>query len=470
MLRYPMNTFRPYWFDEALKREGAPQPRPLTEDITADVCIVGGGYTGLWTALELKERQEDLDVVVIEQDLCGHGASGCNGGCVLTLATKFLSLSRFYGRDEARRLVLASEAAVRHLSEFTQVHRIACDLRLDGALYIATNPAQVGAMRPVMTALQAEGISSWSPRTVEEARELAGTRRILEAFHSPCAGSVQPASLVRGMLRVAREKGIRVFEGTPMTRLDSTRSPQVYTPHGRIASKKVVLAINAWMATTFPQFARSIVVVSSDMGITPPIPQLLDRIGLVHGASICDLRIFVHYFRTTTDGRLMLGKGGNTFAFRSRMIPSFFQPSLYEQQIVGAMRSFYPKLRDIELVQAWNGGSDRSRTGFPFFGRLNGHPDIFYGFGYSGNGVTQSVLGGKILASLTLDANDQWSRCGFVGGPRGLFPPEPVRWLGAMTVRNAIRRKEAAEDAGRAPRWLDTRLARFAAAAGKADK
>jgi glycine/D-amino acid oxidase-like deaminating enzyme len=341
-----MTTFRPYWFDEALKREGDPQPRPLMEDIRADICIVGGGYTGLWTALELKARREDSNVVVIEQDLCGYGASGCNGGCVLTLATKFLSLSRFYGRSEARRLVLASEAAVRYLSEFTQANGIDCDLRLDGALYIATNPAQIGTMRPVLTALQAEGISSWTERTVEQARQFAGTGRILEAFHSPFAGSVQPALLVRGMLRVARAKGVRVFEGTPMTRLEPTRPPQVRTPHGRIVADKVVLAINAWTASALPQFARSIVVVSSDMGITPPIPQLLDRIGLVHGASVCDLRIFVHYFRTTTDGRLMLGKGGNTFAFRSRMIPSFFQPSRYGQQIVSAMRSFYPELRE----------------------------------------------------------------------------------------------------------------------------
>jgi putative aminophosphonate oxidoreductase len=465
-----MTTFRPYWFDEALKREGDPQPRPLMEDLRADICIVGGGYTGLWTALELKARREDLNVVVIEQDLCGYGASGCNGGCVLTLATKFLSLSRFYGRSEARRLVLASEGAVRYLSEFTQANGVDCDLRLDGVLYIATNPAQIGTMRPVLTALQAEGISSWTERSVEQARQFAGTGRILEAFHSPFAGSVQPALLVRGMLRVARAKGVRVFEGTPMTRLEPTRPPQVRTPHGRIVADKVVLAINAWTASALPQFARSIVVVSSDMGITPPIPQLLDRIGLVHGASVCDLRIFVHYFRTTTDGRLMLGKGGNSFAFRSRMIRSFFEPSRYAQQIVGAMRSFYPDLQGISLVQAWNGGSDRSRTGFPVFDRLNGHPDICYGFGYSGNGVAQSVLGGKILASLALDAHDEWSRCGFVGGPRGLFPPEPVRWLGAMTVRNAIRRKEAAEDAGRIPRRLDTRLARFAAAAGKADQ
>ena len=115
------NKFRPFWFDQALKQEGEPQANPLTENISADVCIIGGGYTGLWTAFELKERQPDLDIVIIDKDLCGYGASGCNGGCVLTLATKFLSLSKFYGKEEAKRLVIESEKAVDHLENFTKI-------------------------------------------------------------------------------------------------------------------------------------------------------------------------------------------------------------------------------------------------------------------------------------------------------------------------------------------------------------
>ena len=152
------------------------------------------------------------------------------------------------------------------------------------------------------------------------------------------------------------------------------------------------------------------------------------------------------------------------------MIPSFFSPSGYEDQIKQAIERFYPKLKSVKLEQSWNGGSDRSTTGFPFFGNLDGHPNIHYGFGYSGNGVTQSWLGGKILASLCLNADDEWSRCGFVGGPRGYFPSEPIRWVGSLLVRNAIRRKECAEDAGRIPSRFDNCMARFAASAGKTDK
>lgn len=465
-----MNTFKPYWYDQALKAEGNPEATPLKEAIVTDVCIIGGGYTGLWTALELKQREPDLKIVIIEKNLCGYGASGCNGGCVLTLATKYLSLCKFYGKEEAKRLVKASEDAVDHIKHFTERYGIDCDLRIDGAQYIATNEAQIGAMDPVMEALEANGINSWKKQPLDEAKRFAATDDIREAFYSGKAGSVQPALLVRGMARVARGQGIRIYEETPMSRLIESSPPEVITPEGSIKARKVVLAINAWMATEYKQFERSIAVVSSDMAITEPVPELLDELNLKHGASICDSRIFVHYFHTTSDGRIMMGKGGNTFAYGSKMIPSFFAPSRYEKQVKKAISRFYPKLQGVKIDQAWNGGSDRSTTGFPFFGNLNKHPDIHYGFGYSGNGVTQAYLGGKILASLCLNADDEWSQCGFVGGPRGHFPPEPIRWLGAMMVRNAIRRKEAAEDAGEKPAQFDTFMARFAKGAGKADK
>ncbi len=465
-----MNSFQPYWFEQALRDEDKLGTKTLQGDITADVCIVGGGYTGLWTALDLQERSPDLDIVLIENELCGYGASGCNGGCVLTLATKWLSLRKFYGQEEAKRLVLASEEAVDHIRRFTEENEIDCDLRIDGALYIATNEAQVGAMDGVLRALDDMRINPWKRMPVDQAKAFAATEEIHEAFFSPNAGSVQPALLVRGMAKVARKKGIRIFENTPMRKIEHTDTPQVLTPQGAITAGKVVVAINAWMPTEFKQFERSIAVVSSDMAITEPVPEILDELDLRHGATICDSRTFVHYFHTTSDGRLMLGKGGNTFAYGSKMISAFFQPSKYLPQVKQAIGRFFPRLGGKKIEQAWTGGSDRTTTGFPIFGNLYEHPNIHYGFGYSGNGVVQSVLGGKILASLCLNADDEWSRCGFVGGPRGYFPPEPIRWLGAILVRNAIRRKEAAEDAGKRPWKFDKLMAQFANAAGKTDK
>ncbi|MED5611002.1 FAD-dependent oxidoreductase [Pseudomonas sp. JH-2] len=460
---------RPFWLDQALQHD-SDRAAPLQQDTRADVCIVGGGYTGLWTAIQLKEQNPGLDVVIVEADICGAGASGRNGGCALSWSAKFFTLERLFGLAEAIRLVQASERSIHAIGEFCEKYGVDADYRLDGTLYTATNAAQVGATDGVIAALEKHGINSFSRRPLEDVRRMAGSARHLEGWFSPAAASVQPGKLVRGLRRVALQLGVRLYEGTPMTGLEEGRPASVHTPHGKVAADRVVLAINAWMARAFPQFERTVAIVSSDMIITEPRPQLLQRIGLTSGVTVLDSRIFVHYYHNTPDGRIMLGKGGNTFAYGGRMLPVFDQPSPYLELLRRSLGEFFPAFAEVPIAASWNGPSDRSVTGLPFFGRLGADGNIFYGFGYSGSGVGPCHMGGQLLASLVLGLDNEWTRSPLAQGPLGHFPPEPVRYLGSLMVRNAIRRKEQAEDHGRRPRRLDVRLAKFAAAAGKADK
>ncbi|UVM24094.1 FAD-dependent oxidoreductase [Pseudomonas wadenswilerensis] len=461
---------RPFWLQQALDQEVAPACPPLAGDIDCQVCVVGGGYTGLWTALMLKEHNPALDVVLIEADICGAGASGRNGGCALSWSAKYFTLERLFGVDEAVRLVKASEQSIYAIGDFCQAHGINADYRLDGTLYTATNRAQVGATDGVIAALERQGINSFRRLPVEQVQRLAGSAKHLEGWFSPAAATVQPGKLVRGLRRVALQKGVRIYEGTAMTGLQEGPQAVVETASGSVRAGRVVLALNAWMARAFPQFERSVAIVSSDMIITEPQPELLQQIGLTSGISVLDSRIFVHYYHNTSDGRLMLGKGGNTFAYGGRMLPVFDQPSPYEPLLRRSLGEFFPALAQVPIAATWNGPSDRSVTGLPFFGRLNGQGNVFYGFGYSGSGVGPCHMGGQILSSLALGLDNPWTRSPLVNGPLGYFPPEPIRYLGSLMVRNAIRRKEQAEDNGHRPRHLDVRLARFAAAAGKADK
>lgn len=463
-------SFQPYWFAQAVGNENPSQPTMLTNDIQTDVCIVGGGYTGLWTAINLKQQQPMLDVVVIEKGLCGSGASGRNGGCMLTWSTKYLSMKKLYGEEEAARLVKASEQAVYEIDAFCKAHDIDAQLRLDGTLYTATNQAQEGLMDPVLQALSTQEINSWQQWQKKQVQQAAGSTLHNEGFYSPAAASVQPAMLARGLKQVAEKLGIKVYESTPMEDINTDIPITITTPQADIFAGKVVLALNAWMVEKFPEFRRSVVLVSSDMAITDPIPEKLDEMGLKDGKTVVDSRIFVHYYRTTPDGRLMLGKGGNHFSYANRISPVFDQPSRYQALLRSSFNRLFPQLENQKFATTWTGASDRSVTGLPFFGRMKQNDNIYYGLGYSGNGVAQTWIGGKILSSLVLGQSNAWSRCGLVSGPKGYFPPEPVRWVGAMLVRNAIRRKEAAEDNGIKPAWLDKLLAKFANAAGKADK
>lgn len=463
---------RPFWIEQALSQDGehAALAPALQGAQRADICIVGGGFTGLWTAIQTKQANPVLDIVIIESDLCGAGASGRNGGCMLTWSAKFLTLRRLFGESEAIRLVKESEAAVQRIHDFCVEHHIDAELRLDGTLYTATNAAQLGGMEPVMQALKACGIESYHHIPAEEVKRRSGSARNIGGVFSSMAATVQPGKLVRGLRRVALEMGIRIYERTPMLDFVPGAEVTIHTQSGSIRAGKLVLAMNAWMASRFPQFERSIAVVSSDMIITERCPQLLEQTGLRDGVSVLDSRTFVYYYRTTPDGRIMLGKGGNTFAWRSQVLPVFDQASPYAAQLTRSLHDFFPSLKETPITASWNGPSDRSVSGFPFFGRFNNEANIFYGFGYSGNGIAPSYMGGQILSSLLLGLDNAWTRSPLTRGPLGHFPPEPIRYIGSLMVRNAIRRKERAEDENRQPWMIDRMLSQLANAAGKSDK
>ncbi|HDM8228590.1 TPA: FAD-dependent oxidoreductase [Vibrio campbellii] len=463
-------THPSYWFKQALEIEPPETAIPLQQNIQADVAIVGGGYTGLWTAIMIKQQSPEKQVVVIEKGLCGSGASGANGGCMLTWSTKFPTLKRLFGEEHAAWLVKESEQAVLEIDGFCKQHKIDAQLSLKGVYYTATNQAQMGGMQPVVDELKRLDVNSWRRCQFEELRASTGSPRNVEGFHSPVAASVQPALLARGLRRVAIELGVEVYENTPMTRLDYGQPAIVSTPKGSIQAKQVVLALNAWMVEQFKQFKNSIVVVSSDMVITKPLGDALSQSGWKAGSSVLDSRIFVHYYRDTPDGRLMLGKGGNQFSFNNRVDAMFNKPTSYQDLLRKSFDKLFPRLKGAEFAYSWTGGSDRSATGFPFFGELDNQSNIFYGFGYSGNGVAQTRMGGKILSSLVLGLENEWTKSGLAKGPLGHFPPEPFRWTGAMMVRNAVRRKEEAEDNDKTPFIWDKWLAKLAGPAGKADK
>ena len=435
---------RSLWLDEALVADAGGAAPALAGDVKADVCIVGGGYVGLWTALELRERDPGIDVVVVEADVCGGGASGRNGGFVLSWWAKFKTLRALYGDEEALRVAEASADAVTEIGAFCEREGIDAHFRPDGWLWTATSDAQRGAWKATLAALDAVGASPFEELSPEEAARRGGSSMHVAGVLEPTAATVQPALLVRGLRRVALERGVRIFERTRMTRLEPWG---VRVEAGRVAAERVVLATNAWAAAV-RELRRSLVVIASDMVATEPFGERLARDGWADGVAISDSRLLVNYFRSTLDGRVAFGRGGGTLAFSGRVGSAFDGESPREDDVAAEWRRLYPQFADVPIAASWTGPIDRSVTSLPFFGRLRAHPHVAYGVGWSGNGVGPSLLGGRILASLTLGADDEWSRCGLAGGPVGRFPPEPARFLGGHVVRAAVARKEQADDEG----------------------
>jgi putative aminophosphonate oxidoreductase len=457
-------SYRSYWLEEAIAREPGEPEAVLQGTVRADVCIVGGGFTGLWTALMLKGREPTLEVVLVEADVCGSGASGRNGGFAMTWWSKFSTLQKRFGTEEALRLAAASADAVSAIGAFCEQHDIDAEFREDGWLWTATNEAQVGAWHETLAALAAAGHHPFVELSVGEVQARAGSRALLAGvFEARCA-SIQPGSLVRGLRRVALRQGVRIFERSPMVELQRSRPPAVVTRRGRVEAGVMILALNAW-AGRLRELRRSLAVVSSDLVATDRIPDRLDALGWTDGVCISDSRLLAHYYRTTVDGRVVFGKSIARLAFDNRIDDARYNgPSPQGSQVAAMFRTMYPTLADVPIVRSWTGPVDRPILGVPSFSRLGGRPDILYGAGYSGSGVAQSHVGARILTSLALGVDDEWSSSGMTQGFEGVYPVEPFRFLGGTVVRRAVYRREAAQDAGRKVGFVADRIARLAPA------
>jgi glycine/D-amino acid oxidase-like deaminating enzyme len=280
---------------------------------------------------------------------------------------------------------------------------------------------------------------------------LTGSPLALGGVYEDNAASLQPALLVRGLRRVAIEMGAIVFEHTRMTGYDGTGPVVVATERGSIRADKVVLAMNAWAAASKP-VKPYLFVTSSDIIATTPIPDLLSPDGLGSGIALSDSRRLILYWRSTPEGRAVFGKGGGWMSRGNRVDRRFTGESAFRDVVSGRFRRLYPHLRDVAVDRSWNGPIDYSSTGLPYFGPLDDdNPAVLTGVGYSGMGVVQTVLGGRILASLTLGQQDEYSSLPLTRRWPAKITPDPFRSLGAPLVKMAITRKELIQDAEATP-------------------
>jgi glycine/D-amino acid oxidase-like deaminating enzyme len=444
-----------YWLREALEADpGEPCP-PLRGEATADVVVLGGGYTGLWTAWFLTERAPGIDVVVLERDVCGSGASGRNGGFLGAWWDEIDSLAARYGDEAALASCRAGDASIWAIGEWCERHDVDAWYRPADYLEVASSPAQDGAWVGAVQACRRLG-------EAERYREISA-EEVQRVCRTPTLGSgavmrgatVQPARLARGLRRVLLERGVRIHEGTPAVRMRRGPRVEVETPGGMVRAGRAVLATNAW-AARWPGLRRSVLVRGSYILLTEPAPERIEELGWTGGEPICDVRTALNYFRTTPDGRIAFGGVGR--ALGSRIGPGYDHDEISMRWVVDGFRRIFPSFRNVPIAEGWGGPVDVSATHHPWFGTLPGG-GAHYGIGFTGHGVSQAHLGGRILSALALDQDDEVTSLPFVNRKPKRFPPAVLTGVGAEVVQRAILRKDRLEDVGRRPSWLTRFLA-----------
>jgi glycine/D-amino acid oxidase-like deaminating enzyme len=437
------HTRHGWWLEEA--GQVAPT-RPLESDAAADVVVVGGGYLGMWTAWQLLDLEPGLDVLLLEAAVCGHGPSGRNGGFCETLWPDAATLREIAHDAEALAVCRASEEAVRGIGAWCDANGVDAWYREAPMLRVATTESQLGSWDETVRAAAALGApDEVVAASAEDVRARCASPLFLGGALYRLNATVHPARLALGLRAKLLERGLRIHERTEVTRLH--RDGSVETRTGRVRAGTAVLAVNS-AAAGFPGYRTSLAVASSHIILTEPIPDVLDALGWTGGEAIVDSRTLVHYTRTTRDGRIVFGWGGGSMGLGGRNTDRLELDRGVIESTREALVRFFPQARRREVTHAWGGPIDVSPTHLPIFGS-RGH--VHHGFGFTGNGVGPSYLGGEILARLALDRRDERTALAIVDPDRKRFPPEPFRYAGGSLIRRALVAKDAAEDDGRRP-------------------
>ncbi len=351
------------------------------------------------------------------------------------------------GDEDAVRLATAAEQIVPGVRAFAESRGEDVWLRESGMLMVSASPAQDAAVARAVDAAAAVGRAD---QAVALSRGDVASRAASPVFRDgvffPDGATVHPGLLVRALRRAALDAGVMLYEGTPVRRV---RDGAVETAGGTVRAPEIVLAMNAALTGWSPA-SRNLTNFGSYVVLTEPVPELLAEIGWTGGEAILDARMFLHYFRTTNDGRVLMGSGSGPIGFGGRVDERFSRDRPTAARAEAGLRRLLPGLHAARVERAWGGPIDVSADHLPFFATKPG-TRIHYGAGYSGHGVGPTWLGGKILASLALGADDEWTRLPLATRHVARLPPEPFRRIGGGIVRASVMACEAAEEQGKRP-------------------
>ncbi|MFQ5557121.1 MAG: NAD(P)/FAD-dependent oxidoreductase [Acidimicrobiales bacterium] len=417
---------------------GSLEPRPaLAGDADVDVAIVGGGFTGLWTAYYLTRIDPGLRIMVIEREICGFGASGRNGGwCVGELAATVDTYTRRAGLDAAVRLARAVFDAVDEVGRVARAEGIECGYAKGGTVRLARNAPQAHRQREEVRLDHELGFTSDEIRllSADEARALVGATEVRGGIHFAPSAALDPGRLVRGLADVVQRRGVAVVEQTSALSIEPGR---VLTDRGTVRAEIVVRATEAYTRDLAGE-RRSLIPVYSLMIATEPLgPQVWEEIGLLDRPTFADDRYMVIYGQRTSDDRIAFGGRGVPYLFGSRIDPAIERRSSSHHLIRQTLVELFPVLASAEITHRWGGvlAIPRDWTPGVCFDRAAG---LAVAGGYVGEGVAASNLAGRTLAELVTARVTERTGLPWVGARSRRWEPEPLRWLGVRASRRIM--------------------------------
>jgi glycine/D-amino acid oxidase-like deaminating enzyme len=443
----------PYWLDDP----GRPRPEPaLTGAATCDLLVVGGGYSGLWTALLAKERDPQTDVVLVEGREVGWAASGRNGGFCSASLTHGLANGLTRWPAEIHRLEELGARNLDAIEETIARHAIDCDFERTGEIDVATEPYQARELQDRHEELRERGLA--------EDMELLDREAMREQVASPTfeaglwdrrgVALVHPAKLAWGLKQACLRLGVRLYEHTPALTLKPYGAGMtVRTPYGDVRARRVALGTNIFPSLVRRTRPYTVPVYDYALMTEPLTAGRLASIGWKNRQGLGDSANRFHYFRLSADNRILWGGYDAIYPYGGRVCAEYDdRPETYAK-LAGHFFACFPQLEGVRFTHAWGGAIDTCSRFSAFFGTAH-QGRVTYAAGYTGLGVGATRFGAEVMLDLLSGERTERTELEMVRSKPQPFPPEPLAWTGIALTRWSLARADA--HGGRRNLWLRT--------------
>jgi glycine/D-amino acid oxidase-like deaminating enzyme len=439
----------PFWLDNPRR----PQPRPaLAGRRAADLLIIGGGFTGLWTALLAKEENPAREVILLEAEEIASGASGRNGGFLDQSITHRIDNGLARWPEEFATLLRMGMKNLDEIEETIRRRNIECDYLRAGEVSVASEPYQLEELKKKIETARRFNID-FKYYDREQLQKIIRSPLFIGGLNFPrCSALVNPAQLAWGLLKACLDLGVEIFEHSPVTKLEEeNRCVVACTPQGKAQATRVALATNAY-PPLLKRLSHYVVPVYDYALVTEPLsPAQHETVGWQGQYGVGDASRLFHYTRTTADGRILWGGYDAVYHWNNGFGPHLDKDSASFARLASHFFQAFPQLEGLRFTHAWGGAIDTCSRYSPFWGTVH-HGKTAYAMGYTGLGVGASRFGARVLLDILDQKQTGRTNLEMVRTRPTPFPPEPFRSIGINITRWSMGRADSNQ--GRENLWL----------------
>jgi glycine/D-amino acid oxidase-like deaminating enzyme len=409
----------------------------LSGDAQTEFAIIGAGFTGLWTAIFLRELAPNAPITIVDQQWAGFGASGRNAGMMdVTMDHSHALAISHFGFSEAKKMATIGKQNVDEILEFLETNHIQCQQQQTGRFFVALTQAQIEEGKHSLEVAAKLGISDRRWLNAEEIQNEVRSSLYLGAVFAPGAVILNPFQLVQGLKQYLLQRKVSFFEQTKVREIGST----IRADSGTLSAKKIIVATDAFTHHLFPKLLSRFIPLYDYILVSDPLtPQQQDAIGWRGRQGITDGRTFFNYYRLTADQRILFGTSEAMYYRGNRVDPGCDHSESHYKSLHESFVRHFPQLRDLNFPYAWGGAIASTTRLTPFFGKLD-RGRILYALGYTGHGLGTTRLAGKILAHMALEKRTDLFDLAMVRKQPFPYPPEPFRSIAVKAVTKSLRK------------------------------